>query len=130
MSAISAILHGMIVLQIRLHSEKKNIVLDKEVQTVSFEIHRKYYRLRCELCVVYESRHEKASFCKREHKGADQLCGNRAADQRLCLRYITRSLYFLNPKFQVSSHLLLLYGFMSDLGSKVTVLCSGPCWKL
>ena len=27
-------------------------------------------------------------FCICENKGADQLCGNRTADQRLCFRYI------------------------------------------
>ena len=43
---------------------------------------------------------------------ADQLRGNREVNQRLCLRYtprIVQSLYFLNPEFQSSSHLLQLY---------------------
>ena len=35
--------------------------------------------------------------------------GNREADQRLCFRYIVQSLYYLNPKSQVTSHLLWLY---------------------
>ena len=40
----------------------------------------------------------KPAFCKCENKDADQLCGNRTADQRLCFRYIdTQSLCF--PKF-------------------------------
>ena len=30
----------------------------------------------------------KPDFCICENKGADQLCGNRTADQRLCFRYI------------------------------------------
>ena len=40
-----------------------------------------------------------------------QRTGNREADQRLCFRYTdtVQSLYFLNPKFQVSSHLQWLY---------------------
>ena len=51
-------------------------------------------------------------FCVCEHKGADQLRCNRAVDQ--CLRFlyidkIVQFLYCLNPKFQASSHLLLLY---------------------
>ena len=50
----------------------------------------------------------KPGFC--ENKGADQLQGNHAADQRLCL---VQSLYFLNPKFQASSHLLWLYSLVS-----------------
>ena len=47
----------------------------------------------------------KLDFCICENKGADQLRGNRAADQRLCFPYIVH-LYFLNLKFQASSHLL------------------------
>ena len=59
----------------------------------------------------YEPRREKNGFCICEHKDADQLRGNREADQRLCFRYIdiVQSLFFLNPKFQASSHLLWLY---------------------
>ena len=53
----------------------------------------------------------KSAFCICENKGADQLHGNRTADQRLCFRYIhvVQSLYFLNPKFPASSHLLWSY---------------------
>ena len=37
---------------------------------------------------LYEPRHEKnPDFCICENKDADQLCGNREADQRLCFRY-------------------------------------------
>ena len=45
---------------------------------------------------------------------------NCAADQRLCFRYTesTISLYYLNPKFQASSHLLWLY----------SPVCVGPSW--
>ena len=53
-------------------------------------------------------------------KDADQLRGNREADQRLCFRYTdTQSLYFLNPKFQASSHLVWLY----------SLVCVGPGQK-
>ena len=51
----------------------------------------------------------KPAFCICENKGADQLRGNREADQRLCFRYIVQSLFFLNTKFQASSHLVWLY---------------------
>ena len=52
----------------------------------------------------------KPAFCICENKDADQLRGNREADQRLCFRYqIVQSLYFLNPKFQATSHFLWLY---------------------
>ena len=45
----------------------------------------------------------KPAFCICENKDADQLRNYRESDQRLCFRYI------LNPKFQASSNLLLLY---------------------
>ena len=45
----------------------------------------------------------KATFCICENNDADQVRGNREADQRFCFRYIdSTSLYFLNPKFQAS----------------------------
>ena len=61
-----------------------------------------------------------------ENKDADQLRGNRKADQRLCFRYKDSTillLFFLNPKFQASSLLLCLY----------SPVCVGPvrkphCW--
>ena len=51
-----------------------------------------------------------AVFCICENKDAGQLRGSREADQRLYFRYIwiVQSLYYLNPKFQDSSHLLWL----------------------
>ena len=49
----------------------------------------------------------KPAFCICENKDADQLRGNREADQHLCFRYTDKQfLYYLNPKFQASSHLL------------------------
>ena len=46
-----------------------------------------------------------------KNNNSDQLCGNPSADQHLCFSYIyiVLSLYFLNQKFQASSHLLWLY---------------------
>ena len=45
-----------------------------------------------------------------ENKGADQLRGNREADQRLFFATrIVQFLFFLNPKFQASSSFLSLY---------------------
>ena len=62
----------------------------------------------------------KPAFCICENKGADQLRGNREADQRLRFRYTDmQSLFFLNPKIQASRHFLWLY-------SPVYV---GPGWK-
>ena len=48
--------------------------------------------------------------CICENKGADQLPGNRKADQYLCFRYIdSTTLFFLNLKFQACMHLVWLY---------------------
>ena len=48
----------------------------------------------------------KHAFCILENKGAYQLSGYRAADQRLCFHYVDST----SPlKFQASSHRLLLY---------------------
>ena len=52
----------------------------------------------------------KPAFCIYENKDADQLRGDREADQRLCFRFIAtrvvQSLYFpLNPKYLVSNHI-------------------------
>ena len=44
----------------------------------------------------------KPDFCIYENKAADQLCGNRTANQRLCFRY-TDSTIPLLPKFDFSS---------------------------
>ena len=60
----------------------------------------KLVSLRYELC------HEKTSLCICDNKSADQLRDNHAADQCLCFSCI--SLFFLNPKFQVSNYLLWL----------------------
>ena len=44
----------------------------------------------------------KPAFCICENKDADQLRGNREADQRLCFRYIDSTIPLL-PKFEISS---------------------------
>ena len=44
----------------------------------------------------------KPAFCICENKDADQLRGNREADQRLCFRYITSTIPLL-PKSEISS---------------------------
>ena len=55
----------------------------------------------------------KPAFCICENKDADQLRGNREADQRLCFRYIDSTIpYFLYTKFQASSHLVWSYSLV------------------
>ena len=62
----------------------------------------------------------KPTICLCENKDADQLRGNREADQRLCFRYTDSTFpFFLNPKFQASSNLLCLY----------SPVCVGPGQK-
>ena len=51
--------------------------------------------------VLNEPRHEKTGFCICENKAADQLCGNRTADQRLCFRYMDSTIPLL-PKSEMS----------------------------
>ena len=69
------------------------------------------FKCTCKCFFINEPRHEKTGFlhiC--ENKDADQLSGNREADQRLCFRFTESTApLFLNSKFQVSSHLQWLY---------------------
>ena len=44
----------------------------------------------------------KPAFCICENKAADQLCGNRTADQRLCFPYTDSTIPIL-PKSDISS---------------------------
>ena len=86
----------------------------------------------------------KLAFCICENKDADQLRSNREADQHLCFRYseLVQSLYFLNPKFEASSHLLWLYSpvcvgsgqkhrrlVFSQQGSNFTGSKDPECWN-
>ena len=65
-------------------------------------------------CVV-----RKPAFCICENKDADQLCGNRQADQRLCFCY-TDSTIPLLPKSEIFKPLTIFY----------SLLCFGPGQKL
>ena len=63
----------------------------------------------------------KPTLCICENKGEDQL---RSYTAKLISAFvfairIVQYLYFLNPKFPVSSHLLCLY----------SLVCVGPVWK-
>ena len=55
--------------------------------------------------IIFERRHEKTvffSFCICENKDADQLRGNREADQRLCFRYMDSTIPLLS-KSEITS---------------------------
>ena len=55
----------------------------------------------------------KPDFCICENKDADQLRGNREADQRLCFRYLDSTIPLL-PKSEISS--LQLYSLIAQPG--------------
>ena len=52
---------------------------------------------------IFEPHHEKTHVCICENKDADQLRGNREADQRLCFHYIDSTIPLLS-KSEISSH--------------------------
>ena len=55
----------------------------------------------------------KPTICICENKDADQLCGNREADQHLHFRYIDSTISLLSKsEIQASSHLLWLYSLV------------------
>ena len=51
----------------------------------------------------------KPSFCICENKVADQLCGNRTADQHLCFHYIDSTIPLL-PKSEIFEPLAIFHG--------------------
>ena len=74
-------------------------------------VHRRFHPNKI-LMSRFSFRHEmrlatrKPPFCICDNKDADQLRGNRKADQRLCFRYTDSQ---IPPKFQASRHFLWLY---------------------
>ena len=54
------------------------------------------------MLMIYEPRHEKTNILHMRKQGADQLRGNREADQRLCFRYIDSTIPLLS-KCEISS---------------------------
>ena len=65
--------------------------------------HHNFYVRRVNV-MLFEPSYEKTGFCICENKDADQLRGNREADQRLCFRYIhVDSTIPLLTKYEISS---------------------------
>ena len=69
--------------------------------------HNLFKRKSRNIMYVYPSLHlsrvmRKPDFCICENKDADQLRGNREADQRLCFRYTDRTIPLLS-KSEISS---------------------------
>ena len=68
------------------------------IQLLEYSYPQHYSPFRCDLSRVMR----KQTFCICENKDADQLRGNREADQRLCFRYIDSAIPLL-PKSEISS---------------------------
>ena len=65
----------------------------------------------------------KQTICIGENKAADQLRGDREADQRFCFRYMTEQfLFFLYPKFSSFCFCACTSRFVSDLAGNTN------CW--
>ena len=64
--------------------------------TVSYTFVLDYFRLSPIRSFDMSSVIRKPALCINESKGADQLRGNRIADQRLCLRYIDSTIPLLS----------------------------------
>ena len=76
----------------------RNIGFNKELTKITFELSSNIH-----LICSYMSRVvRKSDFSICENKDADQLRGNREADQRLCFRYTYSTIPPL-PKFEISS---------------------------
>ena len=54
------------------------------------------------LIIIWSRVMRKPTICICENKDADQLRGNREADQRLCFRYLDSTIPLL-PKYKISS---------------------------
>ena len=64
----------------------------------------------------------KPAFCKCENNDADQLRGNREADQRLCFRYIDSTM----PLLSKSEILKFLVNFCGSTARFVSALVGNP----
>ena len=81
------------------------------VHTIPVSLYKSWvlngYTLHGHVCVIPDDMSllmRKPTICICENKDADQLRGNREAEQRLCFAtWIVHFLFFLNPKFQTSS---------------------------
>ena len=96
--------------------EKSRGYIGKAVERRSMSL---FFAFICFFCKPHLSRVvRKPAFCICENKDADQLRGNREADQRLCFRY-TDSTIPLLPKSKISKPLAIFCGctawFVSDL---------------
>ena len=87
------------------------------MQIVGFLTHRLITQFIISVFLEMSHVMGKSTFCIRKNKGAGQLRSNCEADQRLVFAtQIIHFLYFLNPKFPASCHLLCLY----------SLVCVGP----
>ena len=86
-------------------------VPDNDIQSLKHE-NIVYHCMKAQF-LLYDPHYEKPAFCLREKhtEAADQLCGNRTADQILCFRDIDSTIPKL-AKFEISRYAVL---FLKDL---------------
>ena len=89
-----------IILFLGIHVPKNQIVRRRESVLLRFQ--------KCKNSLYMSHRIGKLTICRGENKGADQLRSNCEADQRpfVFAPRILQFLFFLNPKFPASNHLL------------------------
>ena len=90
---------------------------------VKLGVIRDIYIIVCAFSLNHMSRVvRKPAFCIRENKDADQLRGNREADQRLCFRYIYMASkvkhhpnIFIEKTVKLSKHEFFLVTFLREI---------------
>ena len=70
---------------------------------------------------------KKSAFCIRKNKIADQLRGNRAADQRLCLRYIDSTISLLSNFEAKASFVVIQTSLCQTWSQTVKTSFVGTC---
>ena len=86
----------MVITEISISPNIANNLYNLLFRCVSFMMRVIYKQIK------YEPVHGKTTICIGENKGADQLRGNREADQRLCFRYSDSTIPLL-LKSEISS---------------------------
>ena len=78
-------------------------IKELNMHTGNREVKQESFKIIFQVATIYMSRIvRKPDFCLGENKGADQLRGNREADQRLCFRYSDSTIPLL-LKSEISS---------------------------
>ena len=80
-----------------IYLQKRPGLLPSPKHPIKLGVIRDIYINVCAFSLKHMSRVvRRPAFCIRENKDADQLCGNREADQRLCFHYIDSTIPLLS----------------------------------